>query len=165
MEIRYLIIFIRGTSGIQHRCSRDLFRRSKHNQSIHLPSELLLSALEEKGIVKERKPEKSFGVPVKAEMPKEISKFAGIYGGNNSVTKIKINKAGQMMVSSLTAPSNPVQEYTYTADDIFVNERRYRKVEIRCGEKWEYLPVVSIVDIRSRTRAGGSLEYLRCGEA
>ncbi|WP_315373332.1 serine hydrolase domain-containing protein, partial [Paenibacillus xylanexedens] len=41
-------------------------------------NELLLSALEEKGVIKERKPEKSFGVPVKANMPKGISKYAGI---------------------------------------------------------------------------------------
>ncbi|OZQ57117.1 serine hydrolase, partial [Paenibacillus taichungensis] len=90
---------------------------------------LLLSALEEKGIIKERKPEKSFGVPVKASMPKGISKYAGMYGGNNSVMRIKINKAGQMSVSTLTAPNNPAQEYTYTADGTFVNEDGSEKLK------------------------------------
>ncbi|WP_339308342.1 serine hydrolase domain-containing protein [Paenibacillus sp. FSL L8-0435] len=94
-----------------------------------IANELLLSALEEKDIITERKPEKSFGVPVKANMPKEVSKFAGIYGGNNSVMKIKINKAGQMTVSSLTAPSNPAQEYTYTADGTFVNNEGTDKLK------------------------------------
>ncbi|WP_145147517.1 serine hydrolase [Paenibacillus xylanexedens] len=94
-----------------------------------IANELLLSALEEKGVITERKPEKSFGVPVKAEMPMEISKFAGIYGGNNSVTKIKINPAGQLTVSSLTAPSNPAQEYTYTADGTFVNDEGTEKLK------------------------------------
>ncbi|WP_430107620.1 serine hydrolase domain-containing protein [Paenibacillus lautus] len=94
-----------------------------------IANELLLSALEEKGVIKERKPEKSFGIPVKADMPKQISKFAGVYGGNNSVTKIKINKAGQMTVSSLTAPSNPAQEYTYTADGTFVNNEGTDKLK------------------------------------
>ncbi|WP_342572972.1 serine hydrolase domain-containing protein [Paenibacillus sp. FSL R5-0749] len=94
-----------------------------------IASELLLSALEEKGMIKERKPEKSFGVPVKAEMPKEISKFAGRYGGNNSVTKIKINTAGQMTVSSLTSPSHPVQEYTYTSDGTFVSDDGTEKLK------------------------------------
>ncbi|MFB8374125.1 serine hydrolase domain-containing protein [Paenibacillus taichungensis] len=94
-----------------------------------IANELLLSALEEKGVIKERKPEKSFGVPVKADMPKGISKFAGIYGGNNSVSKIKINEAGQMTVSTLTAPSNPVQEYTYTADGTFVNNEGTDKLK------------------------------------
>ncbi|SHN56679.1 CubicO group peptidase, beta-lactamase class C family [Paenibacillus sp. ov031] len=94
-----------------------------------IANELLLSALEEKGVITERKPEKSFGVPVKADMPKGISKFAGIYGGNNSVTKININTTGQMTVSSLTAPSNPVQEYTYTADGTFVNNEGTDKLK------------------------------------
>ncbi|OMF17820.1 serine hydrolase [Paenibacillus amylolyticus] len=94
-----------------------------------IANELLLSALEEKGVITERKPEKSFGVPVKAEMPMEISKFAGIYGGNNSVTKIKINPSGQLTVSSLTAPSNPAQEYTYTADGTFVNDEGTEKLK------------------------------------
>ncbi|APO45710.1 serine hydrolase [Paenibacillus xylanexedens] len=94
-----------------------------------IANELLLSALEEKDIITERKPEKSFGVPVKANMPKEVSKFAGIYGGNNSVMKIKTNKAGQMTVSSLTAPSNPAQEYTYTADGTFVNNEGTDKLK------------------------------------
>ncbi|MEK4368772.1 MULTISPECIES: serine hydrolase domain-containing protein [Paenibacillus] len=94
-----------------------------------IANELLLSALEEKDIITERKPEKSFGVTVKANMPKGISKYAGIYGGNNSVMKIKINTAGQMTVSSLTAPSNPAQEYTYTADGTFVNNEGTDKLK------------------------------------
>ncbi|MHA7581568.1 serine hydrolase [Chryseobacterium mucoviscidosis] len=94
-----------------------------------IASDLLLSALEEKGIIKERKPEKSFGVPVKASMPKGISKYAGMYGGNNSVMRININKAGQMSVSTLTAPNNPAQEYTYTADGTFVNEDGSEKLK------------------------------------
>ncbi|WP_338708949.1 serine hydrolase domain-containing protein [Paenibacillus amylolyticus] len=94
-----------------------------------IANELLLSALEEKGVIKERKPEKSFGVPVKANMPKGISKYAGIYGGNNSVMKIKINTAGKMTVSSLAAPSNPAQEYTYTADGTFVNNEGTDKLK------------------------------------
>ncbi|WP_413409072.1 serine hydrolase domain-containing protein [Paenibacillus amylolyticus] len=94
-----------------------------------IANELLLSALEEKDIITERKPEKSFGVPVKANMPKGISKYAGIYGGNNSIMEIKINKAGQMTVSSLTAPSNPAQEYTYTADGTFVNNEGTDKLK------------------------------------
>ncbi|OPG99940.1 serine hydrolase [Chryseobacterium mucoviscidosis] len=94
-----------------------------------IASELLLSALEEKGIITERKPEKSFGLPVKADIPKEISAYAGIYGGNNSVKKIEMNTAGQMTVSTLTAPSNPAQTYTYTADGTFVNDEGTEKLK------------------------------------
>ncbi|WP_433583727.1 serine hydrolase domain-containing protein [Paenibacillus amylolyticus] len=94
-----------------------------------IASELLLSALEEKGIITERKPEKSFGVPVKADMPEEISTYAGIYGANNSVKKIEMNHAGQLTVSTLTAPSNPAQTYTYTADGTFVNDEGTEKLK------------------------------------
>ncbi|MCP1184150.1 serine hydrolase [Paenibacillus sp. 1781tsa1] len=94
-----------------------------------IASELLLSALEEKGIITERKPEKSFGVPVKSDIPKEISTDAGIYGSNNSVKKIEMNHAGQMTVSTLTAPSNPAQEYTYTTDGTFVNDKGTEKLK------------------------------------
>ncbi|MDT9717469.1 serine hydrolase domain-containing protein [Paenibacillus sp. ClWae2A] len=94
-----------------------------------IASELLLSALEEKGIITERKPEKSFGVPVKADIPKEIATNAGIYGGNNSVKKIEMNTAGQMTVSTPSAPSDPAQKYTYTADDTFVNDEGTEKLK------------------------------------
>ncbi|NEU59322.1 serine hydrolase domain-containing protein [Paenibacillus sp. ALJ109b] len=94
-----------------------------------IASELLLSALEEKGIITERKPEKSFGVPVKADIPKEISTYAGMYGGNNSVKKIEMNHAGQMTVSTLAAPSDSAQTYTYTADGTFVNDKGTEKLK------------------------------------
>ncbi|WP_018758071.1 serine hydrolase domain-containing protein [Paenibacillus terrigena] len=94
-----------------------------------IASELLLSALEEKDIIKERKPEKSFGVPVKTEIPKEISKYAGIYGGNNVVMKVEMNTAEQMSLSTLTAPNSPAQLYTYTADGTFVNDEGTEKLK------------------------------------
>ncbi|MDQ0656572.1 serine hydrolase [Paenibacillus sp. W2I17] len=94
-----------------------------------IASELLLSALEEKGIITERKPEKSFGVPLKADIPKEIATNAGIYGGNNSVKKIEMNTAGQMTVSTPAAPSDPAQKYTYTADGTFVNDEGTEKLK------------------------------------
>ena len=94
-----------------------------------IASELLLSALEEKGIITERKPEKSFGVPVKADIPKEIATYAGMYGANNSVKKIEMNHAGQMTVSTLAAPSDSAQKYTYTADGTFVNDKGTEKLK------------------------------------
>ncbi|MFD0715778.1 serine hydrolase domain-containing protein [Paenibacillus sp. GCM10027626] len=87
-----------------------------------LANELLLSALQEKGLIQERKPAKSFGVPVKAQMPQEVSRYAGIYGALNSLMKVEINPGGEMSVSAIPASSNPVQKYTYTADGSFVNE-------------------------------------------
>ncbi|OAB33786.1 serine hydrolase domain-containing protein [Paenibacillus glacialis] len=94
-----------------------------------IASELLLSALEEKDIIQVRKPEKSFGVPVKADIPKEISQYAGVYGGNNSVMKVEMNTTGQMFVSTLTAPNSPAKPYTYTADGTFVNDKGTEKLK------------------------------------
>ncbi|WP_193726585.1 serine hydrolase domain-containing protein [Paenibacillus guangzhouensis] len=94
-----------------------------------IASELLLSALEEKDIIQERKPEKSFGVPVKADIPQEITQYAGVYGGNNSVMKVEMNTTGQMFVSTLTAPNSPAKPYTYTADGTFVNDKGTEKLK------------------------------------
>ncbi|MGN7412777.1 serine hydrolase domain-containing protein [Paenibacillus sp. SAF-068] len=94
-----------------------------------IASELLHSALEEKGMINERKPEKSFGVPEKADMPKEISQYAGIYGGNNSIMKIELNTTGQMSISTPTAPNSPAEKYAYTADGFFVNDEGTEKLK------------------------------------
>lgn len=57
-----------------------------------IANELLLSVLQEKGVIKERKSEKSYGVPIKADMPQEVSQYAGIYGGGSGkIMKVEIN--------------------------------------------------------------------------
>ncbi|MGE7623197.1 serine hydrolase domain-containing protein [Viridibacillus sp. NPDC096237] len=94
-----------------------------------LANELLLSALQEKGVIHERKKEKSHGVPIKANMPQKLSRYAGIYGGANSLMKVEMNAAGQLSVSTITAPNNPAQKYTYTADGSFVNDEGTEKVK------------------------------------
>lgn len=71
-----------------------------------LAIELLLSALQEKGIIKERKPEKSHGVPIKANMPQELSQHAGLYGGAaGAIMKIEMNPVGELAVSTITTPN------------------------------------------------------------
>ncbi len=57
-----------------------------------LANELLLSALQEKGIIHELKPKKSHGVPIKTEMPQELSQHVGIYGGiSGALMKVEMN--------------------------------------------------------------------------
>ena len=95
-----------------------------------IASELLLSALEEKDIIKERKPEKSFGVPVKATMPKELTQDAGIYGAvGSSLLKVEVTDEGQLTTSLLLSPNSTEQKYTYTSDGSFVNEQGTEKLE------------------------------------
>ncbi|WP_145049120.1 serine hydrolase [Paenibacillus xylanexedens] len=95
-----------------------------------LATELLLGALEEKNIIPERKPEKSFSTPVTAAMPKELLSHTGIYGGGaNLLMKLDVEDNGQLTVSTPSAPTNPDQKYTYTADGSFVNDEGTEKLQ------------------------------------
>lgn len=87
-----------------------------------LANEMLLSALQEKGVIQERKPAKSYSVPVRAQMPREVLSYAGVYGSINSLIKADINAAGEMSISAIPASNIPAQKYIYTADGSFVNE-------------------------------------------
>ncbi|KJB88035.1 beta-lactamase [Paenibacillus sp. E194] len=108
-----------------------------------LATELLLSALQEKEIIKERKPEKSHGVPIKANMPQELSQHAGLYGGAaGAVMKVEMNLVGELTVSTITAPNLPPQKFTYTTDGSFVNEdgsQKYKFVVEKNGRTYLWL--------------------------
>ncbi|MFJ7983106.1 serine hydrolase domain-containing protein [Lysinibacillus xylanilyticus] len=82
-----------------------------------MATEILLAALKEKGTIKDIKPNKSFGKPVKAKMPQDIAKKAGFYGNSFSQFKIEITKNGELIL-----PSNPEEKYVYTANGSFINE-------------------------------------------
>ncbi|MGE8038175.1 serine hydrolase domain-containing protein [Lysinibacillus sp. NPDC093692] len=82
-----------------------------------MATELLLAALKEKGTIKDIKPNKSFGKPLKAKMPQEVEKKAGFYGNSFSHFKIEITKNGELIL-----PSNPEEKYVYTANGSFINE-------------------------------------------
>ena len=88
-----------------------------------LATELLLAALKEKGTIKDIKPNKSFGKPVKAKMPKDVAKKAGFYGNSGSHFKIEIKKNGELFL-----PSNPEEKYVYTANGSFINEKGTSKL-------------------------------------
>ncbi|WP_426334930.1 serine hydrolase domain-containing protein [Paenibacillus silvae] len=92
-----------------------------------IASELLLSALESKDIIQERKPPKSFGVPVKADMPEELLKYTGNYGGNKPVKKIEVDPSGQLLISS--ASNSTSDQYIYTSDGTFVNNEGTQKLK------------------------------------
>ncbi|KAA8783707.1 beta-lactamase family protein [Paenibacillus amylolyticus] len=94
-----------------------------------IASELLLSALEAKDIIQERKPEKSFGLPVKADMSKEMSAYAGFYGGNNTVLKVDVNTAGELLITPQMVPNSPSDQYIYTSDGTFVNKEGTEKLK------------------------------------
>ncbi|MFE3574756.1 serine hydrolase domain-containing protein [Lysinibacillus sp. NPDC059133] len=88
-----------------------------------MANELLLAALKEKGTIKDIKPNKSFGKPIKAKMPQDVAKKAGFYGNSLSQFKIEITKTGELILSS-----NPQVKYVYTANGSFINENGTAKL-------------------------------------
>ncbi|WP_027094714.1 serine hydrolase domain-containing protein [Cohnella thermotolerans] len=84
-----------------------------------LANEMLLHALKEKGTIAEFKPEKSYGKPVKAEMPESVLQYAGIYGATNQTIKAEISKTGEMTLSLEQMPDYPAEKYEYSADGSF----------------------------------------------
>ncbi|WP_054954698.1 serine hydrolase domain-containing protein [Paenibacillus dakarensis] len=93
-----------------------------------LASELLLQAMKEKGTITQLKDGKSFGKPVKAQMPGDLLQNAGYYGATGQQILVKITDNGDM---SLTMPSilgYPEVKYVYTADGTFVDETGVSKV-------------------------------------
>ncbi|MGG4305874.1 serine hydrolase domain-containing protein [Bacillus wiedmannii] len=95
--------------------------RSSTNQL--LATELLLAVLKEKGTIKNIKPNKSFGKPVKVKMPQDVAKKAGFYGNSETHFKIEITKNGELFL-----PSNREEKYVYTADGSFINEKGTSKL-------------------------------------
>ncbi|MEK4358355.1 serine hydrolase domain-containing protein [Paenibacillus sp. FSL M7-1455] len=85
-----------------------------------LASELLLQALKEKGAIQAIKPEKSFGKPVKADMPSEVKNYAGYYGALGQQIRVAIHN-GELTLSMPGAFGAPEQKFVYTADGTFVN--------------------------------------------
>ncbi|RAR40750.1 serine hydrolase [Paenibacillus sp. MDMC362] len=92
-----------------------------------LANDILLQSLKEKGTIKELKPEKSFGKPVKADMPSDIAKYAGYYGVTNQQMKVDI-KDGELSVTVPMMPDYPAEKYVYTADGTFVSADGSTKV-------------------------------------
>ncbi|HEY4391943.1 MAG TPA: serine hydrolase domain-containing protein [Paenibacillus sp.] len=86
-----------------------------------MANEILLSAMQEKGIIKELKPAKSFGVPVKADMPEKVMTQSGIYGSLGQLVKLDISKDGQLSLSSVAIPDAPAQSFMYIEDGSFVS--------------------------------------------
>ncbi|GAB6928090.1 serine hydrolase domain-containing protein [Paenibacillus sp. JCM 10914] len=87
-----------------------------------LANELLLHALKDNGTIDEFLPEKSFGTPVKADMPSDVSKHAGYYGATNQQMKADITEEGELLITVPIVPEYPAEKYVYTKDGTFVSE-------------------------------------------
>lgn len=104
-----------------------------------LANELLLQALKEKGTIKDIKPAKSFGKPVKASMPADVMKQAGNYGSMGQQILVAVNKEGELSIASALAPESAGLKYVYTADGTFVSEDGSSKVSFETKNDRTYL--------------------------
>lgn len=86
-----------------------------------LANEILLSALQEKGVIKELKPTPTFKASNKETMPQELLDYAGVYADSTELMKIEISKAGELSISSIMAPTFPAQKYSYNTNGEFLD--------------------------------------------
>lgn len=91
---------------------------SPYNQMI--ATDLLMSVLMEKGIVKEEIHPVPLGAPVAREMPAEYLEYAGIYGTMGQIMKVEITPEGQLTLSFPEIEGMPVQVFTHVGDGSFV---------------------------------------------
>ncbi len=84
-----------------------------------LANGILLEALKEKGMIDGFKPEKSYGKPVKADMPESLLQYRGIYGAYVGTVNLEITEDGILSITSVTSPTHPAQIYEYSEDGTF----------------------------------------------
>ncbi|MDB0440053.1 penicillin-binding protein, partial [Clostridioides difficile] len=84
--------------------------------------EILLSALKEKGRIKEIKPDKTFSKPQQVKMPSYLKENSGLYA-SSSMLKIDVNDNGTLTVSSPYIENGPEDKYVYIGQDRFVSEK------------------------------------------
>ncbi|MCC0761849.1 serine hydrolase [Clostridioides sp. ES-S-0006-03] len=84
--------------------------------------EILLSALKEKGKIKEIKPDKTFSKPQQVKMPSYLKENSGLYASSNML-KIDVNDNGTLTVSSPYIENGPEDKYVYIGQDRFVSEK------------------------------------------
>lgn len=93
---------------------------STHNEVIG--QEILLSALKEKGKIKEIKPDKTFSKPQQVKMPSYLKENSGLYV-SSSMLKVDVNDNGTLTISSPYVENGPKDKYVYIGQDKFVSEK------------------------------------------
>lgn len=84
-----------------------------------MAQEILLTALKEKGTIKDIIPNKTFKKPIPDKMPAELKSFEGIYAHFSSVMKVSIGDDGVATLTNAFLPEAGSQQYIYTGDGKF----------------------------------------------
>jgi CubicO group peptidase (beta-lactamase class C family) len=77
---------------------------------------ILLQALLAKGEISEIKADKTFTMPVKAEMPESEKEYGGFYAFSGGIVKIEVSTSGTLSIYNGNAPT---QKFLYTGDGKF----------------------------------------------
>ncbi|PWW05092.1 CubicO group peptidase (beta-lactamase class C family) [Paenibacillus cellulosilyticus] len=95
-----------------------------------LAAQILLQALKEQGTIDAIKPDKSYGAPVTADMPKELLDAAGHYGSSTQLLTVGVTADGQLSLTTPMDPSYPAEKYTYSSDGSFINANGSAKINL-----------------------------------
>ncbi|HWT75374.1 MAG TPA: serine hydrolase domain-containing protein [Mobilitalea sp.] len=83
-----------------------------------MAQEVLMTALQEKGIIKEILPNKNAAIPASAPMPVDMKKWEGIYAFSNGAVKVMISDDGTLTLKTLL-PILSNQKFIYRSDGKF----------------------------------------------
>lgn len=79
--------------------------------------EILLKALEEKGVIDEIKPDKTFTPPVQTEVPDSLFKYEGIYAQGSTLIEVDLDKTGILTLTDILTSAS--EKFLYNGDGKF----------------------------------------------
>lgn len=89
---------------------------------IMFATQILQEWLQEKGIIKEIQPDKTFTSPVKVDMPADMQQYNGFYTASSGDSKKIEIKDGEFLMPSLLGGLVPEQKFVYVEDNLFKSE-------------------------------------------
>lgn len=83
-------------------------------------SNILLTYLQEIGVIDELQADKTFTTPIKTEMPASFGNYSGLYGNVGNTVHIEVAN-GEVDLPAMIDGMIPAQTYVYTGDDQFTS--------------------------------------------
>lgn len=105
-------------------------------------TQILLSALVEKGEITSINPDKTFTAPTAAQLPQEMKKYEGLYVSMGQMMSASMDENGLLSLSVVGAEYLPAQTFQYTSEGVFMSADGSAKVsfvEESNGETYLYV--------------------------
>ncbi|SHJ11495.1 CubicO group peptidase, beta-lactamase class C family [Clostridium cavendishii DSM 21758] len=84
-----------------------------------MASQVLLTALKEKGEIKDILPDKTFTAPEKVAVPSELKNYEGLYALSTGFINAKIDESEGLIISNPQEPQSGTKTLAYTKDGTF----------------------------------------------